>query len=122
MRFALIAAAVLSTTVLSATVATADSDDHLLDFGWLSEEQHARIEAAHTALEEAEAEMCATMVAIYAEHSARVHGDHAELPEEEAGFIERRCVAEAFAAHIQQSIAIHDAIHAEIHSSGHHHD
>ncbi|MGF1551222.1 MAG: hypothetical protein ACFBWO_01820 [Paracoccaceae bacterium] len=102
-------------------LALAQSADALLDFGWLSEEQRGRSEQAHTALEEAEAEMCSTMIDLYAEHASRVHGegDGEGLAEEEIAFFKRRCEAEAFADHVAQSIDLHEAVQRETHAGGH---
>ena len=110
---------ILAAAALSAGLAHAQTDDHLLDFGWLNEEQRQQVETAHTALAEAEAQMCATMVDLFAEHATRVQEGTSGLSDEETAFFKRRCEAEAFADHVRQSIGLHDAIHREIHAGAH---
>lgn len=112
-------ASLLLAAALAGTAAAQPADDHLLDFEGMSEEDRAEAEAAHEALHEAEARMCALMVRLYAEHVERVDG--AELNPESVGYLERRCQAEAFTDHVAQSIRLHDLIHDYAHRHGEHH-
>ncbi len=113
-----LAAAILALGTLAAQA----TDDNLLNFDGMSEDDRAAAAEAHEALHEAEARMCAVMVRLYSEHVARV--DDAELKPESVGYLERRCEAEAFADHVAQSIRMHDLIHdyAHRHDNGHSHD
>lgn len=100
---------------LFAAPAAAQTDE-LLDFDWLTDDQRARVEAAHEALDAATRDMCAVMIDLYVQHAALVHGD-APLGTEAMSFFNRRCRVEAHADHLRHSIALHDLVHAEMHAS-----
>lgn len=113
----------LLVALLAVGPAAAQQTDALLQFDWLSDDQRASVETAHSALAEAEAQMCEVMVDLYGRHASRVHGGGEGLPNEAIRFITRRCVAEAEMDHVAQSLAIHDMIHAELHTgAAHEHD
>ena len=107
--------AVLILGMVGSASAQEETHDSLLNFEALSDSDAAEVQQAHEALEAANAEMCALMVRLYADHVGRVHGG--TLDDESASFLERECRFRSMSDHIALSLETHEEVHE--HSSGH---